>query len=187
MNPIPETLLHQGLPYSQYRDRVQQNAEIFDEVYRQPAYTDVDLEFLRRLPPLSIVAIAEDWCPDVFHTLPTWARVAEEVTGWALRVFPPDEPRELMNAFLWHGQSRRIPVYAFYDHSDLLQTWWSGRSREAQEAYEAALGGTSWEEADEATRRKVADVFGEGYPARFRRANFEEILALLSAFFHVGR
>lgn len=188
MNSIDERRLNQGLSYGQFREtKVEDNASVFDQVYADPTCTEEDLAFLRRLPPLSIVALAEDWCPDVFHTLPTWARVAEEVEGWSLRVFPRDEHPGLMNAFLWKGSAKRIPVYAFYDRRNRLQVWWSGRSREAAADLEDVLGGVAWSEADEETRERARELFETEYPRRYRRANFEEILDLLAAFFHESR
>lgn len=185
MNPIDPDLLAQGLSYPRYRAAVARNGEVFDEVYAAPASTEADLAVLRRLPPLEIVAIAEDWCPDVFHTLPTWARVAEQLDGWSCRVFPRDQHSELMDAFLYQGSARRIPVYAFYDQRNYLQTWWSGRGRAAQDALDGVLKGRSFDALSAAEKRRAEELFEAGYPARYRRANFEEILTQLRAFFHL--
>ncbi|MFQ5350713.1 MAG: thioredoxin family protein, partial [Thermoanaerobaculia bacterium] len=145
-----------------------------------------ELELLIRLPPLRIVAIGEDWCPDVYHTLPTWARVAEEVPGWELRVFARDARGELMDAFLWRNEARRIPVFAFYDSKGSLQVWWSGRGAAAQRFYEDLLAGRSFGDLDEDEIAELVKSFDEAYRSRFRRENFEEILTLLRAFFHLG-
>ena len=185
MNPIDSELLSRGLTYGEYRQRIEKNSEVFDEVYRDPAFTAADLDVLRRLPPLLIVAIGEDWCPDVFHTLPTWARLAEELPGWSLRVFERDRNLRLMDSFLYREKSRRIPVYAFYDRNRSLQTWWSGRGAEAQEAVDGWLAGRAFADLDEASRKDFARRFDSGYRERFRRSNFVEILALLRAFFHL--
>lgn len=97
MNPIDPEFLALGKSYPQYRESIERNAETFDEVYEHPAFTSADLELLRRLPPLTVVAIGEDWCPDVYHTLPTWARVAAALDGWSLRVFERDRYPQLMD------------------------------------------------------------------------------------------
>jgi len=174
-----------GLAYADYRASVEKNGEIFDEVYANPAFEDTDLELLGALPPLRVVAIGEDWCPDVYHTLPTWARVTEALDDWELRVFPRDENLELMDAFLWKGRAQRIPVYAFFDSRFALQVWWSGRGREAQAAIDAIAQGRSYDEMDEASREATARALREGYPGRFRRESFEEVLTLLRTFHHV--
>lgn len=186
MNPIPQELLASGLSYGDYSQRITKNTEVFDEVYRQPAFTAADLDLLRRLPPLQVVAIGEDWCPDVFHTLPTWARVAEEVEGWSCHIFERDRNPELIDYFLYRSESRRIPVYAFYDRNRYLQTWWSGRGAEAQAAVDGWLAGRAFDQLDEDSRKDIGRRFADGYQTQFRRQNFLEILALLRAFFHVS-
>lgn len=185
MNPLPPEIWDRGLSYAAYRRTVRRNGKIFDEVNRAPDYTEEDLEFLRKLPPLKVLAIGEDWCPDVYHTLPTWVRAAEKVPGWELRIYARDSNLEVMSHFLWMGQNQRIPVYAFYDEDNHLQTWWSGRSAVAQRAFDEALAGRAFGSLDPEERKRVSEEIEEGYRRAFRRANFEEILRLLRAFFHV--
>ncbi len=186
MNPLSEEIWSQGLPYLSYRERVTRNAEAFDELYRSPTFTQHDLELLRRLPPQRVLAVGEDWCPDVYHTLPTWARIVEELPGWELRVFPRDVHPELMKHFLWKDEAQRIPVYAFYDRAGRLQAWWSGRSATAQEGLEDALAGRSFGDLDAEEKKRLGQWLEEGYRRDFRRANLDEILALLRAFFHLS-
>jgi hypothetical protein len=185
LNRLDDALFDHGLSWQEYRARIQKNQAIFDEVYQHPALAEQDLLVLRSLPPLTIIAIGEDWCPDVYHTLPTWVRVSEALESWACRIFPRDENPELMDGFLHKSRAKRIPVYAFYDRNRSLQCWWSGRCRHAQEQIDAIARGRSYEEMDDESRGNTAAVLREGYPARYRRENFEEILAVLRAFFHV--
>lgn len=185
MNPIDEATLAQGLTYEDFRARAKQNVEVLDEVYDDPAYTAEDLDFFRRLPPLTVVAIGEDWCPDVFHTLPTWARLASQLDGWRLAVFQRDQEPPLIDSFLWRGSAKRIPVYAFYDSRRYLQTWWSGRSAAAERAIHEWLAGRTYAELDEGERQEIGRHFNDAYRREFRRGNFVEIKAQLGAFFHV--
>jgi hypothetical protein len=185
MNPLSQEVWDRGLAYERYRPRVRHNRQTFDEVHAAPAYTPEDLDFLRRLPPLRVVAIGEDWCPDVYHTLPTWARVAAELPGWSLRVYPRDAHPDVMGHFLWKKGALRIPVYAFYDEEGILQTWWSGRGAAAQQALDAVLGGRTFGELSADEKKTAGEVLETGYREQFRRANFEEILALLRAFYHL--
>lgn len=187
MNPIPPEIWMQGLSYPQYRDRITQHQQIFDWVYANPAYEESDLDFLRELPTLKVLVIAEDWCTDVYHTLPTWARLVEELPQWSLKVFPRDVEPDLMAFFLGRNKARRIPVYAFYDQRDFLQVWWSGRSEPAQDALDEFLQGRKFAELDELGKAGARKVLGDGYRQQFRRANFDEILTLLEAFFHRSR
>lgn len=186
VNPLPPAVWSKGLAYPDYRKTVSRNADTFDEVYAKPAYRAQDLETLGLLPPLRILAIGEDWCPDVYHTLPTWARIADETPGWELRVFPRDAHLEVMDAFLWKDRARRVPVFAFYSAKGSLQVWWSGRGAAAQRFYEGLLAGRSFGDLDKAEIAEFVQSFDKAYRSRFRRGNFAEILALLRAFFHQG-
>ena len=153
---------------------------------RAPEFTPEELDFLRTLPPLRVVAIGEDWCPDVYHTLPTWVRIAAELPGWELRIFPRDAHPDLMRHFLWLKDAQRIPVYAFYDEAGRLQTWWSGRSGPAERMLREVQGGRTFSELSPEERTRASEAFEEAYRKEFRRTNFEEILAQLKAFFHMG-
>ena len=141
MNPLSLEVWDQGMPYEKYRRTVRRNGKVLDEIFRNPIHTAEDVDVLRPLPPLWIVAIGEDWCPDVYHTLPTWVRIAKELPGWELRIFPRDAHKELMRHFLWRKDNLRIPVYAFYDEALRLQTWWSGRSAPAEKSLQELNGG----------------------------------------------
>ena len=185
MNPLPKEIWSRRLSYAAYLPTVSRNRDTFDEVYRQPSYRDSDLDWLRRLPALRVLAIGEDWCPDVSHTLPTWARLVEELPGWELGIFARDANPDVMEAFLWRGDRKRIPVYAFY-LGDQLLVWWSGRGAAAEQALAGFLAGRSFADLSEEERRRGTALLQEGYRREFRRQNLEEVLALLHAFFHVA-
>jgi hypothetical protein len=174
MNPLPKEIWDRRLDYAGYLATVSRNRDMFDEVHRQPSHTEADLALLRQLPPLRVVAIGEDWCPDVFHTLPTWE----------LGIFARDTIPELMDTFLWLGDRRRIPVYAFY-LGTALQVWWSGRGAAAESALTGFLGGRTFAALTEEERRQGSLLLQEGYRNDFRRQNLDEILLLLRAFFHL--
>jgi len=185
MNPLPREVWSRRLSYPAYLATVSRNRDTFDEVYRQPSYRESDLAWLRQLPPLRVLAIGEEWCPDVYHTLPTWARLAEELPGWELGIFARDANPYVMDAFLWRGERQRIPVYAFY-LGDLLQVWWSGRGGAAERQLAAFLAGRNVTDLPEEERRRACLLLEEGYRREYRRQNLDEILALLHAFFHVA-
>jgi hypothetical protein len=185
MNPLTDDLWNRGLTYEAFRQSVRRNQEGFDEAYAEPNLRPEDLELLRRLPPLRLLAIGEDWCPDVFNTLPTWVHAVEALPGWELRVFPRDQHPELMWNFLWKKEAQRIPVYAFYDAAGRLQTWWSGRGAAAERALQEMTAGRSFGDIPADEQKRLSATFEERYRREFRRANFEEILALLRAFFHL--
>jgi hypothetical protein len=182
---LPGATWKRRLTYEAYLATVSRNRAIFDEVYGAPAFGEADLALLRRLPPLRVVVIAEDWCPDAFNTLPTWARLVEQLPGWELGVFARDTVPELVEAFRAPGRDRPIPVYAFY-LGDILQVWWSGRGAGAERALARFLAGRSLDQLCEEERRCCGLMLLEGYRHEFRRQSLEEILTLLSAFFHVA-
>jgi Thioredoxin len=186
MNPLSTEIWESGLTYRQYRGRSARNGKICDEVYAQPAYEPEDLDVLRQLPPLKVLAIGEDWCPDVFHTLPTWARIAEQIPGWGFRAFLRDTNPELMTQFLWKNGAQRIPVFAFYDARNYLQVWWSGRGARAQKAMDDQLAGRTYNDLSADERKQMGEHLQEGYRQSFRRDNFVEMMDLLKAFFHVS-
>jgi hypothetical protein len=185
MNPLPKEIWSRRLSYAAYMATVGRNRETFDEVYRQPSHQAADLAWLRLLPPLRVLAIGEEWCPDVYQTLPTWARLVEELPGWELGVFARDANPDVMEPFLWRGDRQRIPVYAFY-LGDRLQVWWSGRGAAAEQALAGFLGGRTFADLSEDERRSATLLLQDGYRREFRRQNLEEVLALLHAFFHVA-
>ena len=185
MNPLPKETWSRRLSYAAYLATVSRNRATFDEVYHHPSHLPSDLEWLRLLPPLRVLAIAEEWCPDVHQTLPTWARLVEELPGWELGIFARDANPDVMEPFLWRGDRQRIPVYAFY-LGDRLQVWWSGRGAAAEQALAAFLAGRAFPDLPEDERRRATLLLQEGYRREFRRQNLEEVLALLRAFFHVA-
>jgi len=186
MNPLPDEIWSRGLSYSDFRASIARNLDTFDDVWAHPAHRPEDLEILRQLPPLRVLAIGEDWCPDVYHTLPTWARIAAELPGWELRVFARDQHPEVMEPFRWKAdRAQRIPVYAFFDQAGWLQTWWSGRSGVAEQRLKEILAGRSFAELDREEQKRLRQVFDESYRTELRRRNFEEILEQLQAFFHL--
>jgi hypothetical protein len=187
MNPLPDEIWNLGLSYADFRAGIARNQSGFDDTWENPSHRPEDLKLLRQLPPLRLLAIGEDWCPDVHHTLPTWARIAEELPGWELRVFARDTHPKIMEPFCWKEErAQRIPVYAFYDRSGWLQTWWSARSGAAERKLQELLAGRTYAQLDKEEQKRLGQALEEGYRNEFRRRNLEEILAQLRAFYHLG-
>ena len=122
---VTPTRFEQGLRYADFLAQAKVNRDKFEQFYNNPALTEDDLAFFTRaaaLPngPAKILALAEDWCGDVYRELPTVVRIAE-VTGAELRVFRRDENPDIMDEYLSNnGKSRAIPVFIFYT-KDLRQ------------------------------------------------------------------
>lgn len=166
---------------------MERNGELFDQAYAEPAIEPADVELLSQLTPHRLLAIAADWCPDVFHTLPTWARLVEELPDWELGIFALDAHPELMGPFLRDGGARHVPVYAFYGPAGRLRVWWSGRSAAAERVVRETLAGRAYRDLDPEERAAVGTRINGAYRERLRRRALEEILTLLAAFYHLER
>src|SRR5690348_17246353 len=116
---ITTARFEQGLTYAEFLAQAKVNRDKFEESYNDSALTADDISFFKKaaaLPngPAKILALAEDWCGDVYRELPTVVRIAE-ATGMELRVFKRDENPDIMDEFLSNGgKSRAIPVFVFY-------------------------------------------------------------------------
>jgi len=108
----------QGITYMEYVEQMGTNRDQFQRNYQEFQLEETDREFFsevnRSKGPLKVMALAEEWCPDVYRGLPVMARIAE-AADMELRVFPRDENRDIMNEYLNQGIYMSIPVFAFYD------------------------------------------------------------------------
>ncbi|MDI3340576.1 MAG: thioredoxin family protein [Sphaerobacter sp.] len=114
--PVPRERFAQGLTADAFRAAMTKNQERYDA--NLAAAAAVITEEDRRLfgaQPLSIVAIAEDWCTDVIHFLPVVVSLAQQVPSIELRIFLRDQNLDLMDQYLNQGKYRSIPVFVIYD------------------------------------------------------------------------
>lgn len=107
-----------GLTYAQFLAAAQSNREGFEQNYREFQLGEEERRFFaafnQKHGPVKVLAIGEDWCPDVVRGLPVMVRIAE-AAGMELRVFPRDQNLDLMDLYLKEGKFRSIPVFAFFD------------------------------------------------------------------------
>jgi hypothetical protein len=135
----------QGLTYAEFLAGAKVNRDKFEHNYNHPILTEEDLSFFRRigsLPngPRKLLAIAEDWCGDVYRELPTAVRIAE-AGGMELRVFPRDQNPDIMDEFVSNnGKSRAIPVFVFYTVETKYITHFTERSESAHRGLTIAMG-----------------------------------------------
>lgn len=174
-----------ALTYNAFRQQVAKNQDILDEVYNQPNLTSMDLAFLRNIAPLRVLVIGADWCPDVVHTVPRWARLAEMVPGLQFRIYIKEQVPQLMQQFLGPGNKERIPVYIFLNENGESILHWSGRSRLADEWLLARRNRREYPEIPQGEREPLFQDFRTMYRERFRRENFEEIKDALAVAFGI--
>lgn len=111
-----------GMTYKEFIAQINVNKDRFEQYYESGKPSADDVAYFKRAMqspngPTKMLAIAEDWCPDVYRGLPVVARLAE-ATGLELRVFPRDKHLDIMQEFLNQGQFQSVPTIVFYtkDH-----------------------------------------------------------------------
>ena len=177
-----------GLTYEQYLGRIQRNREKFNYNYEQTALSDEDIAAFQRLValpdgPARVLALGEDWCPDVFRGLPVMARIAA-ASGMELRVFPRDDNLDIMNEFLNHGEHQSIPTFVFYTSDHRYITHWIERPAKANaemgEVMKLYQGLDRSKPDDVAKIRQIANEFQQGpIWANWRQETVRELRAQL--------
>src|SRR5688572_4935142 len=92
-----------GFTWSDYIAQIKANKDRFQKFYDEFQVKPEEAAFFKKFNqakgPVKLVAIGEDWCPDVVRGLPVAARLAE-AGGFELRIFPRDENLDLMQLYL---------------------------------------------------------------------------------------
>ena len=192
----------QGLPYADFLAQAKVNRDKFEKFYNDPALTDDDIAFFKKVAALSggpakILALAEDWCGDVYRELPTVVRIAEAASA-ELRVFRRDENPDIMDEYLSNnGKSRAIPVFVFYTKDHRYITHFVERSAGAHKELTAAIAeisaklglppGTTYATVPDASRPIfVQELIAKITPrfAAWRTEAIREMRTLLSTALH---
>ena len=200
---VTPTRFEEGLRYVDFLAQAKVNRDKFEQFYKDPAITEEDLAFFSRaaaLPngPAKILALAEDWCGDVYRELPTIVRIAE-ATGAELRVFRRDDNPDIMDEYLSNnGKSRAIPVFVFYTKEHRYITHFLERSVGAHKELAAAIGeistnlglppDTTYATVPDAVRSAFVQALIAKITPRFpawRKEAIQEIRALLSTALHI--
>ena len=175
-----------GMTWAQYKEHIKRNREKFDYNYSETVLSEDDDAAFRRLAekgngPARVLALGEDWCPDVFRGLPVIARISE-AAGMQLRIFPRDDNLDIMSEFLNHGESQSIPTLVFYtrDH-EYIAHWIERPARANAEMGEMQkLFAGLDREKDRDEMRARYDAFQRGpLWAGWREAMVQELRALL--------
>ena len=120
----------QGLTYEKFLTLAGDNRQRFQESDAAFQMSAMDAHFfqdaLRRTGPIKVLAIVEDWSPDVQRYLPVVARIAE-ACGMELRIFQRDKHQDIMNQYLNQGKYMSIPVFAFFDRDMRPVGHWTER------------------------------------------------------------
>lgn len=171
-----------GMTWQQYSEHIKRNREKFAYNYEETALSDGDVEAFRSLVgkadgPAKVLALAEDWCPDVFRGLPVMARIAE-AAGLELRIFPRDENLDIMNEFLKGGEHQSIPTFVFYTEDHRYMAHWIERPAKANAEMGQVAALFQGGKRDEAQR--MLDEFQQGPVwASWRQETVRELRELL--------
>jgi hypothetical protein len=156
---------NRGLSWAQFVASARQNAERMRGFYDAFDFDEDTLSFFNGRTPLQVLAIAEDWCPDVAQNLAVAARVSDEVPGMELSIVRRQDHPELMAEYATGGK-QRIPVIAFFDMTFRELARWAGRCKRADAwVFGEVLRGTR----DVASLGDTeAKAFNEEYDRRYR-------------------
>jgi hypothetical protein len=173
-----------GMTWQQYLEHIKRNREKFQYNYEETVLSDGDVEAFRSLAakadgPAKVLALAEDWCPDVFRGLPVMVRIAQ-TAALELRIFPRDENLDIMNEFLNRGEHQSIPTFVFYtrDHryiahwierpvkanaemGEMMALFRNRESEEGQALYEEFQRGPVWASWRQETVRELRELLKE--------------------------
>ena len=167
-----------GKSWSAYIKSISKNRNKFEPGYNSFEPSAGDLDFFGAFKPLNIAAIGEDWCPDVFNTLGTVAKIADALPNAELRIFERDSREDLMHDYLSDGK-KRIPVYAFFDGDFKELCRFCGRVKEADDWVNAFRRGRPYDQIPKDELETFRAELNERYRTQYSRANLEEIKNLL--------
>ncbi|OGO48800.1 MAG: hypothetical protein A2W34_05235 [Chloroflexi bacterium RBG_16_64_32] len=171
-----------GMTWQQYLDHIKRNREKFEYNYSETVLTADEAEEFRSLAarqdgPAKVMALGEDWCPDVFRGLPVMVRVAE-AAGLELRIFPRDDNLDIMNEFLNRGEHQSIPVFVFYTDDHRYIAHWTERPDKANAELGEMAALAQGKDREEA--RALYNEFQRGPKwASWRQATVRELRQLL--------
>ena len=114
--PVSRERFAQGITPEEFINGMTRNRERFEAQLKEAEQyiTDDDRRFFAE-HPVSVAALAEDWCPDVIQFLPVVVKLAKQVPQIRLRIFLRDQNLDLADQYLKEGEFRSIPTFIFYD------------------------------------------------------------------------
>jgi hypothetical protein len=114
--PISRERFAQGLTADAFIAQMTRNREQFEtNIEAAAALINDDDRAVFQARPVSIAAIAEDWCTDVIQFLPPIIALARQIPDLHLRIFLRDQNLDIMDQYLNQGEYRSIPTFVFYD------------------------------------------------------------------------
>jgi len=198
--------------YDEYIATISRNQDKFADNLAKTEISEASIARYRALVerpdgPAKVLAIGEDWCPDVFRGLPVMQRIAQ-AAGIELRVLERDQNMDLMQHFRAGGEFDSIPVFVFFTREHRYLTHWIERPAQANAEMRDALspifgpsgmrqlterfGREPTEEERAAAKAEAAQKYEEfqwSSPiwARWREYTVQEVLSLLEVVYTARR
>ena len=173
----------QGFTFGDYLKSIGENRSRFDPHISAFKLAAADAQsfkdIVKKVGAVKVVAIGEDWCPDVHRGLPIMAKIAE-ASGMDLRFFPRDKNLDIMSLFLKEGKYQSIPVFAFFNGNLKYLCHWIERPEAAtrfQDEIRAELAQQKLSEED--TRKAMRERTGP-LTESWRQETVREIKELLA-------
>lgn len=108
-------IFERGVEYAAWLDEAenQTHREKMDEFYERVSLSDSDEAMLRAIDrPVHVVAIAEDWCPDVVRHVPILMKMADATDHIRVRFIAREDGLDAFTRFLTIG-GEAIPKFIF--------------------------------------------------------------------------
>jgi thiol-disulfide isomerase/thioredoxin len=173
----------QGLTYESYLQTLGETRQRFIEhesAFRlSPGDADIFKVVVQRFGPIKVIAIGEDWCPDVHRGLPILEAIAQ-ASGMDLRVFPRDKNLDIMNLYLKQGKFMSIPVFAFFDKDWNPLCHWIERPAAATRYMEELANRLSKENLGEEELRQERRKRSQSMADQWRQETVKELKELLT-------
>jgi hypothetical protein len=182
-NVLTEQRYSQGLTYEAYLDQLGETRQRFEEHAAAFQLTPADTRSFKKLVEglggVKVLAIAEDWCPDVHRGLPIMSAIVRN-SGMEMRVFPRDKNMDIMNLYLKQGKYMSIPVFAFFDSTMKPIGHWIERPEAASKFMEELAAELTAKKFDEKELRSEIRKRNQLMTDKWRKETVKELKAILS-------
>lgn len=102
--------------YAEYDAVIPSSGEALRRNFAEVTFTPAEVQAIEAIPGrFTLLAIVEDWCPDVIANLPMLARVEELNPNISLRVLDRPDHQALANAYPGPSGRSHIPTYVLFD------------------------------------------------------------------------
>ncbi len=181
---ITKERLAKGYSYQEYMGVVKANKELFEDSYAKTQISEDDKKFFvgltKKVGPITVMALGEDWCPDVYTNLSIVQRIVEAAGNMNLRIFPRDENLDIMNEYLNNG-FMSIPMIAFFDENlNELGRWVERTVAATKMGVEVRAELTEKGLSQEEVRTQYRKIMAEAYQTTLRAETVREIRQALS-------